>query len=91
MKKIGIILLVTLALLLAVATALAQTSGTFDLSWNNQPNGGATFSQGGGYTLGATVAQPPASGSMSGGGYSLTGGFWTGPYANYIYGPVVEK
>ena len=37
--------------------------------------GGATFSTGGGYSLGGTAGQPDA-GELSGGGYTLGGGFW---------------
>jgi hypothetical protein len=33
-------------------------------------------STGGVYSVSGTVGQPDASGAMSGGGYSLTGGFW---------------
>jgi hypothetical protein len=39
--------------------------------------GGATFSTGGGYSLGGTAGQPDA-GVLTGGGYTLGGGFWKG-------------
>lgn len=68
-----------LALILALlfsAVALAQAGGTYSLAWNTLNNaGGTTFSTGGGYSLGATAAQLNT-GSMSGGVYSLSGGFW---------------
>jgi hypothetical protein len=38
--------------------------------------GGATFSTGGGYSLGETTGQPDASPQQSGGAYTMTGGFW---------------
>src|ERR1017187_8412315 len=39
--------------------------------------GGAGTSTGGVYTVNGTIGQPDAGGTMSGGGYSLTGGFWS--------------
>lgn len=55
----------------------AAHADTYDLTWNTIDGGGATFSSGGGYTLGGTIGQPDA-GEMAGGGYSLRGGFWPG-------------
>lgn len=67
MNAIGLLLLLgSLA-----PTALAQ----LDLSWYTIDGGGATFSTGGSFTLGGTIGQPDA-GVMSGGTFSLTGGFW---------------
>ena len=60
----------------------AQTGGGYDLTWNSIDGGGATFSTGGGYSLGATVGQADA-GAASGGVYTLSGGFWAGIPANY--------
>ena len=34
-------------------------------------------STGGVYSVSGTIGQPDASGAMTGGGYSLTGGFWS--------------
>lgn len=62
--------------------ALAQTGGGYDLTWNSIDGGGATFSSGGGYSLGATIGQADA-GAASGGGYALNGGFWAGVPPNY--------
>ncbi len=82
-KKIvtGITALLTIFAL--AATALAQSGGTYDLSWNTIDGGGATFSSGGSYVLGGTVGQPDA-GQMSGGNYALAGGFWV-PACGIIY------
>ncbi|MEJ2211953.1 MAG: hypothetical protein P8129_23375 [Anaerolineae bacterium] len=57
--------------------ALAQTGGSYDLTWSTVDGGGATFSTGGAFSLGGTIGQPDA-GQLSGGDYSLTGGFWSG-------------
>ena len=69
-------------LLMGQQTASAQTGGGYDLTWNSIDGGGATFSTGGGYSLGATVGQADA-GAASGGVYTLSGGFWAGIPANY--------
>jgi len=63
----------------ATLPAVAQVGGGYDLTWSTIDCGGATFSAGGAYTLGGTIGQPdagPAVGTMSGGIYALTGGFW---------------
>lgn len=69
--------LLLVILFLGATTALAQSSGGFDLSWSTVNGGGQTFSTGGSYTLGAAIGQPDA-GVLSGGGYILEGGFWGG-------------
>ena len=69
----------TLAASLAIAlllsgmpVALAQTGGPYDLSWHNIGPGGSA--SGGSYSLDASIGQPDAA-TMSGGSYTLTGGF----------------
>jgi len=46
-----------------------------DLSWHTIDGGGATFSSGGGFRIGATIGQPDA-GVLTGGEFELVGGFW---------------
>ncbi len=77
MKRILFILIVVIALVLALRAmpTVAQTGGTYDLTWNSIDGGGVTFATGGAYSLGGTIGQPDA-GTLSGGGYTLTGGFW---------------
>ena len=58
------------------SSALAQSGGGYDLTWNKIAGGGATNTSGGGYELGGTIGQADA-GKLSGGAYSLNGGFWT--------------
>ena len=72
-----------LLLLLGASAVWAQVGGGYDLTWSTIDGGGATFSTGGSYSLGGTIGQPDA-GSMSGPGYTLTGGFWGTP-ALFIY------
>ena len=68
MKSLSIILL----LLVAVATHAQQ----YTIDWYKIASGGGT-STGATYSLSGTIGQSDASGAMSGGSYSLTGGFWS--------------
>ncbi len=63
-------------MLIPAAVALAQSGGGVDLSWNTVDGSGSTLLTGGAYTLGGTLGQPDAA-AMSGGAFSLQGGFWT--------------
>ena len=86
------LLLLAILLSLLASVALAQTGGGYDLTWSTIDGGGATWSEGGGYALGGTVGQPDA-GVLSGGGYTLAGGFWPGgAAARYgVYLPLVLR
>lgn len=59
-------------LLLAAFNLCAQS---YTVDWYKIPGGGGT-SVGGTYQLSGAISQPDASGAMSGGNYSVTGGFW---------------
>lgn len=48
---------------------------SYTIDWFKISGGGGT-STGGTYTVSGTIGQPDASGAMSGGNYSVTGGFW---------------
>ena len=78
---------VLLVVLLLIALPVAAKAGAFDLSWNTVDGGGATFSSGGGYQLGGTIGQPDA-GGLSGGVYTLEGGFWGGVGAPVAVVPI---
>jgi hypothetical protein len=60
------------ALLLAPGFLFAQQ---YSIDWYKVAGGGGT-STGGVYSVSGTIGQPDASGAMTGGNYSLTGGFW---------------
>ena len=47
----------------------------YSIDWYKVSGGGGT-STGGTYQVSETIGQPDASGAMSGGNYSVTGGFW---------------
>ena len=59
--------------LLIPGTGFAQS---YSIDWYKIAGGGGT-STGGTYQVSGTIGQPDASGAMTGGNYSLTGGFWS--------------
>ena len=62
----------------AGAAALAPIGGgNFDLSWHTIDGGGGT-SAGGGFELAGTIGQHDAGQTMTGGNFTLIGGFWAG-------------
>jgi hypothetical protein len=63
--------------LLMAETGFAQQCS---ISWYKVAGGGGTSSgtnSAGIYSISGTIGQPDASGAMSGGSYSVTGGFWS--------------
>lgn len=76
-RKIFAVSAALLCGLLVGGLAWAMSSASYDLSWWTMDGGGATFSSGGSYELGGTIGQPDA-GTLSGGDYTLGGGFWVG-------------
>ena len=65
--------------MLIAVSAFAQLAapGPFDLSWYTIDGGGGR-SSGGTFTIDATIGQPDAGNTMSGGTFVMTGGFWLG-------------
>ncbi len=66
------IILNTAAFLFLTLTGHAQT---YRIDWYKVSGGGGTSSNGQ-YVVSGTIGQQDASGAMTGGNYSLTGGFW---------------
>ncbi len=68
------------ALLLCSILALAgfsiEARGQYSINWYKVSGGGGT-STGGVYSVSGTLGQPDAGSAMSGGQYSVTGGFWS--------------
>jgi hypothetical protein len=68
------------SLLIAIAAALflpaAAMAQSYNIDWYKVAGGGGT-STGGVFQLSGTIGQPDASGAMTGGNYSVTGGFWS--------------
>lgn len=67
------------ALLLLLSTINYSLSTTFaqsySVDWYKIAGGGGT-STNGQYSISGTIGQPDASGEMTGGNYSVTGGYW---------------
>jgi hypothetical protein len=81
------------------STTLGTSGAGYDLTWYTIDNGGGTsvgvgspgVGQPNPYTLVGTMGQPDA-GLLSGNGYTLVGGFWSGAASAYnVYLPVVLK
>lgn len=69
--------LLTLLLGLMAPALHAQT---YSINWYKVAGGGGTSGGTGGgtvYSLSGTIGQPDAGGPLTGGSYSLTGGFWS--------------
>jgi hypothetical protein len=64
--------LLTIGLLLAAVAVHAQQ---YSVSWYKVAGGGGT-STGGVYSVSGTIGQPDAGRAMSGGNFSVNGGFW---------------
>lgn len=84
--RIGAVVLVALLVFAGVALA----NGVYEVPWFAVDGGGGE-SAGGEFILGGTIGQPDA-GILSGGTYTMAGGFWPGVGANYLrFLPIVMK
>ena len=89
--RIGIALLVLVALLLLAGVALANGPAGYTLDWWTVDGGGGTWSDTSGqYELNGVIGQPDA-GVWSNDDYTLTGGFWGGKVQYNTYLPLVLK
>ena len=71
--KILFKILPAIAALLLPAAASAQS---YSIDWYKISGGGGMNSTGGVYSVSGTIGQHDAGGPMTGGNYSVTGGFW---------------
>jgi hypothetical protein len=69
----------SVALALAI-TALRTEAQSYSIDWFTIDGGGGA-STGGVYSVSGTIGQPDAGGPLSGGQFSLIGGFWALPIA----------
>jgi hypothetical protein len=60
-----------------IALASPSLAQPYEINWSTIDGGGGT-SSGGIYSLSGTIGQPDAGPAMSGGIFTLTGGYWTG-------------
>lgn len=63
-------------LLLGLLISAVGFAQSYSVDWYKIAGGGGT-STGGVYSVSGTIGQPDASGAMSAGNYSITGGFWS--------------
>ncbi len=92
------LLLIALVILAAAAVSSVRAAPTasYEITWYTIDGGGGTLSGSGGigysaYTLDGTVGQPDA-GVLTGGGYILAGGYWSGSATVYrVYLPLILK
>ena len=101
--KAGILLaLAGLLLLMSVVQAqtgnqpeppASNTAAGYDLSWWTVDSGGVVEAGSPGlYSLSGSIGQPDAGLVLTGGGYTLAGGFWGGAATQYrIYLPLVLR
>jgi hypothetical protein len=69
-----------LFLLFGLLVAGAGLAQEYSIGWYKVAGGGGTSTGTNGasvYSVSGTIGQPDASGAMSGGSYSVTGGFWS--------------
>ncbi len=64
------------ALLLMLCSSVVAVAQNYSIDWSTIDGGGGT-STGGVYSVSGTIGQPDAGPAMTGGNYSLTGGFWS--------------
>jgi hypothetical protein len=87
------VLIVFCLLSLITLPVLAQSGGIYNLEWSTIDGGGGMLSAGGTYSVSGTAGQSDA-GVMSGGEYSLAGGFWGGGAATtqlQLFLPVILR
>ncbi len=59
-----------------LVAAISTHAQSYSIDWSTIDGGGGT-STGGVFTVSGTIGQPDSSGPMTGGNFSLTGGFWS--------------
>lgn len=65
-----------LAVFIGIASASVAHAQSYSIDWHKIAGGGGT-STNAQFTLSGTVGQPEAGGPMTGGNYSVSGGFWS--------------
>ncbi|MBN2383367.1 hypothetical protein JXQ70_10830 [bacterium] len=73
--RYSVFCLLGILLLFPCRSGMAQTGGTYDLSWHTTDSGGGTWT-GGTYSISGTIGQLDTGEVMNGSGYELRGGFW---------------
>ena len=66
---------------LGLLSAIAVHAQNYTIDWHTIDGGGHVFAAGGGYDLSGSIGQFDAGVAMTGGDYTLAGGFWPGAAA----------
>jgi hypothetical protein len=69
-------ILITIASAAVSGLGVTPAFGQFGIAWYAVAGGGAMNTTAGAFSLSGTAGQPDAGGAMTGGDFSLTGGFW---------------
>ncbi|WP_395374466.1 hypothetical protein [Marinicella sp. W31] len=69
---------IVLAMMGLLSAAVAQQGGVYEITKSTLNSSGGGKSSAGTYEVQGTIAQLDASEELSGGGFSVTGGFWPG-------------
>jgi hypothetical protein len=72
------VFLISLLLLMATGSVLAQSGGGYDVEWQVTGSAGDEFVAGGGYQIGFTLGQAQDTPVSAGGSYQLVQGYWSG-------------
>jgi len=72
MFAIRILMMVVICLAILVVSARAQS---YEITWSTIDGGGVMRSTGGDFEMSGTIGQPDA-GTLNGGDFQLSGGFW---------------
>ncbi|HNX48703.1 MAG TPA: dockerin type I domain-containing protein [Thermoanaerobaculaceae bacterium] len=72
----GRLIPVLIAVVASVSVAGFSAAQPYTIPWYTIDGGGVMGSTGGVYTLSGTIGQPDAGPTLTGGSYSLIGGFW---------------
>lgn len=75
MRQIQFVTLITVSLALICSSAAAQSGGDFEITRSVIAGGGGDTA-GGTFGVSGTKGQPKAGTTLTGGSFSLTGGFW---------------
>lgn len=91
LKRTIVLIAVVAAMLVLASAALAQSGGTFNLTWNTIDGGGGRVTSAS-YSMEGSIGQPDA-GQIASGSYSLMSGFQiqTAAASYDVYLPVILK
>jgi hypothetical protein len=84
------LLFLLLSLPMLARPSVVSGAVTYQLRWWSIDGGGTMNASAGEYSLSGTIGQPDA-GVFSGGGYTLTGGFWGVNPFGMIYLPLIIR